>query len=129
MAISPVRSLRFVERFLSAEDPGIAEEAALAIGGSRLPEAYALLRDIREREILPSFKRMLLLPIALTRCEEAFTMLLGVVQNERSENAKAAVQALSIYCDNPERREQIRIAVFARNDAVVTQAYENGGKK
>jgi HEAT repeat protein len=126
MAIAPARSLRFVEPFLSAEDPGIAEEAALAIGGSRLPEAYALLRDVREREIPPSFKRMLLLPIALTRCEEAFTMLLGVVQGERPENAKAAVQALSIYCDNPERREQIHKAVFVRNDAAVSEAYEKG---
>ena len=67
------------------------EEAALAIGNSRLTVAFDLLCAFRERNILPAMKRMLLLPIALTRCESAFALLLDVVQNEQRENAAAAI--------------------------------------
>jgi HEAT repeat protein len=124
MAIAPARSLEFVGRFLLAEDPAIAEEAALAIGNSRLRQAFMLLGDFRDRSVRPGFKRMLLLPLALTRCEEAFTLLLGVVQDEHPETAAAAVRALSIYSDNPERRERIQEAVWARNEPAVSAAYQ-----
>jgi hypothetical protein len=125
MAISPVRSLPFVERFLSAQDPAVVEESALAIGNSRLPEAFLLLQDLRERSVIPALKRMLLLPIALTRCEEAFKLLLNAVRTEPPENAAAAIEALLIYSENLERNEMIRQTVLARNDRAVAAAYEN----
>ena len=124
MAIAPLHSLRFVAQFILSEDAGIAEEAALAIGNSRLPEAFALLCDYRNDSVAPAFKRMLLLPIALTRCDEAFNLLISVVKEEHPDNAEAAVQALSIYGNNPERHGQIREAVFARNDPSISAAYE-----
>ena len=122
-AIAPARSLRFAEQFLSADNPGIIEEAALAIGNSRLKEAFGILRDCRERNILPAMKRMLLLPIALTRCESAFMFLLEVVQNERIDDAIAAIEAAAIFCINPESRDQIRDAAFRRNDEEIIEVY------
>jgi hypothetical protein len=124
MTIDPSRSLKFVGQFLSADNPEIAEEAALAIGGARLREGFILLRDCRERSILPTIKRMLLLPIALTRCEEAFDLLLGVVQNEHPDNAAAAIEALSIYSANAESREKISDAVSMRSDPLISKAYQ-----
>jgi HEAT repeat protein len=124
MVISPVRSLPFVERFLSAKDQAVVEEAALAIGNSRSPNAYLLLQDLRERTVIPALKRMLLLPIALTRCEEAFKLLLNAVRNEPPESAAAAIEALPIYSENPERNEMIRQTVLARNDRAVAAAYD-----
>jgi len=122
IAISPARSLPFVDRFLSAKDPAVVEEAALALGNSRLPEACMRLQEFRERS--PLLKSMLLLPIALTRCEQAFSLLLDVIRKEHAENAAAAVEALSIYAGNPERRQLIREAVLTRNDPAVNSAYE-----
>ncbi len=124
MAISPARSLAFVEQFLSADDPEVAEEAALAIGSSRLQEAYARLRDCRHRSASHAFRSMLLLPIALTRCEEAFKLLLTVVRDEQRDGAVAAVQALSIYADNVQRRELIREVALLRDDRAIAEAYE-----
>jgi len=124
MAIAPARSLQFVAQFLPADDTAVAEEAALAIGNSRLKDAYVLLHDFLERSVQPIFKRTLFLAIALTRCEEAFLLLLGIVRDENPDNAAAAVQALSIYSNNPERREQIREASYLRNDHAIAEAYE-----
>lgn len=126
MTIAPARSLKFVEQFLSSDDLSIAEEAALALGNSRLESAYARLIESRNRSITPAYKRMLLLPIALTRCDVAFVYLLQVVLDEHKDYAVAAVEALSIYCDNPQRREQIRRTVSVRGDRSVTAAYEKG---
>jgi hypothetical protein len=67
---------------------------------------------------------MLLLPIALTRCEEALALLLDVVRDEHADSAAAAVKALSIYSDNPERRALIREAVLMPDDRVIAAAYE-----
>lgn len=125
IAIAPTPSLAFVAQFLSADDTAVAEEAALAIGNSRLKDAFPLLRDFLDHCSRPAFKRLLLLPIALTRCEEAFQLLLGIVREKPSDYAAAAVEALSIYRDNPERREQIREAVAMRNDSAITKAFNN----
>jgi proline dehydrogenase len=113
-----------VERFLSADAPEVAEEAALALGNSRLLQAFALLQHCRERSAISAFKRMLLLPIDLTRCEEAFRLLHAVVRDEHPDSAAAAVKALSICGDNPERRELIREAALARNNQAVAAAHE-----
>jgi hypothetical protein len=123
MAIAPARSLSFVAQFLSSDDTAIVEEAALAVGNSRLKDAFLLLRDFLDRSVQPASRRLLLLPLALTRCEEAYLLLLGIVRRERPEYAAAAIEALSIYSDNPERREQIREAAYVRNDPAIAEAF------
>jgi HEAT repeat protein len=124
MALAPSRSLRFVEQFFSSDSPEIVEEAAIAIGNSRRPEAFERLHNFRENCARPGIKKLLLLPIALTRCEEAFAMLLAVLRDERPDHAVAAIQALKIYSDSPERRERIRETVFMRKDPGISAAYQ-----
>jgi hypothetical protein len=123
MTMAPDHSLPFVGRFVASEDPLLAEEAALAVGNSRRPQALVILRASRDGSADPVFKRMLLLPIALTRCEEAFKLLLDVVKDEHPQSAAAAVKALAVYSDSPQRREAIRTAVAARHDPAFTAAY------
>lgn len=122
--MNPIRSLPFVAQFLRAEDPAVAEEAALAIGNSRMKEAFALLKEHLDESADPFFRRMLYLPIGLTRCDEAFQLLLSAVRDEPARAAAAAVQALSIYSDNAERRSLIRSAVEARSNPEVHAAYK-----
>jgi HEAT repeat protein len=124
VTLAPSRSLRFVEQFLSSDSPEVIEEAAIAIGNSRLPEAFDRLRDFRENCVRPGIKKLLQLPIALTRCDEAFALLLAVLRDECLDHAIASIQALKIYSDNPERRERIREAVSIRNDPGISMAYE-----
>jgi hypothetical protein len=67
----------------------------------------------------------LLLPLSAcsTNNYEAYSLLLDIVRNERAGYAAAAVEALSIYSDNPERREQIHAASSLRNDPEISEAY------
>lgn len=124
MSMTPDRSLQFIARFLESDDSGVAEEAALAIGNSRLPKAYTLLCDCRNGSADSAFKRMLLLPVALTRCEDAFNLLLNVIGNEPPDYAVAAIQALAVYGDAPERRKRIQETARMRKESTISEEYE-----
>ena len=113
----------FVAGFVTAADSVIAEGAAFALGESREHRAFKILHDHWENSIQQDFKTMLLLPIALTRCDEAFDFLLDVVRFEFRDYATAAVKALKVYADHSHQRQQIRQAVGSRNDRYISEIY------
>ncbi len=125
MAIEPGPSLEFVRRFLASNDPAVAEEAALAIGNSRVREACPLLVDLRSGSADAAFRRRLLLPIALTRSEDAFGYLLGVVEEEHAGQAAAALEALAVFVGDGARRDRVVEAVGRRGEAAVTKAFRD----
>lgn len=55
LGLSPAKSLPFVSGFLDAADAEMAEAAALALGGARLPEALPILRSWAERTLAETF--------------------------------------------------------------------------
>jgi hypothetical protein len=123
MSIAPARSLSFVAGFLENSDLLIAEGAALALGESREIEAFKILQDQWEDSIDSEVKEMLLLPMALTRCDEAFKYLLDIVACEYQGYAAAAVKALKVYADNDAQRENIRKAMASRHESLITETY------
>lgn len=123
MIIAPKRSMDFVAGFLTASNLLIAEGAALALGESREPQAFEILRNSWEDSINHEFKEMLLLPIALTRCDKAFDFLLNVVRCEYWDYASAAVKALKVYADDDKQCQKVHQAVVSRNDAKVSEVY------
>ena len=60
-------SLDFVLGYCTHADVVIRESAAIAIGESRLPQAFECLRKRWDDEADPALRRTLLLPIALVR--------------------------------------------------------------
>ena len=124
MRISPARSLDFVAGFLDHKDPRVAEGAAIALGESRQPEAFDLLRERWEGYPDPAFRKMLLLPIALFRSDEALDFLLGVVAQGPPALAARAVESLKLYRNDDDRRARIRRAIIDQDDATVSAAYE-----
>lgn len=125
MELAPERSTGFVASFLDSADLFVAEGAAIALAESRMPEALEILRDRFEKSISPEFKQMLVLPIALTRLDDAFNFLLEVVSDAYRDTAAAAVEALKIYGANDQRRARIQQAVVSRDDPAVSEAYAN----
>jgi len=125
MSIAPQRSMPFVANYLTASDVLITEGAALALGESRDPQAFGLLRDVWEDTLDQELKKLLLLPMALSRCDDAFQFLLDVVACEYKDYAAAAVKALRVYADSEEQREKIQHTVTTRHDLLVTEAYNN----
>ncbi len=122
MAIAPEASLDFVAGYLYSQDEAIAEGAALAIGEARLPESFATLRRAWEGRGGPD-EFALMLPMALTRDDEAVDFLIAVVEEKPTPYAAAAVEALAIYSGDASKVKRIAAAVEARGGAQVKRAF------
>ncbi|MHB0937305.1 MAG: HEAT repeat domain-containing protein [Armatimonadota bacterium] len=123
LTIAPERSVPFVAGFLSSGDTDLAERAALALGESRRPEAFAALRQCWDDLVDFTFRKTLLLAIGLVRSEDSFNFLLTVVRDEGRTAALRALEALAIYAAEERRREQIREAVATSGDEKVREAF------
>jgi HEAT repeat protein len=124
LEVVPGASLHFVARFLDCEDPAVSGEAAMALGGARSAEALELLLKRWEDSVRAEVKEELLVPIALTRREEALEFLLKVLSGGPTRRAAAALDALRICDDAGERRRRIEGAVRDRDEPEVTRAFE-----
>src|SRR6185437_5653882 len=80
MALSPSGSFEFVAAFVDPKYSLLYEHAALALAESRLPGVFELLRERWTATFDREFKQTLLLPIALTRSEEARDFLISVLE-------------------------------------------------
>jgi hypothetical protein len=85
-------ALPWVRRFLAAADDNAAE-AALAIAGTRWPEAFDALRETFLKAHDPWWRSVLLSAIALTRQDAGLEFLLELVGKEALE-AEAAIEAI-----------------------------------
>jgi HEAT repeat protein len=106
LQIEGAEALSFVAQFLRAPSDGVREEAALAMGASRLVGAVPLLREAWE-----SLKEEVLLrAISASRHDEAIEFLLDMVRNGRARDRAAALEALSIHKDSPEIWSRVEVA-------------------
>jgi len=96
---------------------------ALALGESRLPKAFAALRQCWDDLVDFTFRKTLLLAIGLIRSGDAFNFLLTVVRDEGRSAALRALEALAIYAGEEKQREQIRAAVEASGDEKMREAF------
>ncbi|MEJ2156503.1 MAG: hypothetical protein P8X96_14280 [Desulfobacteraceae bacterium] len=132
MDVNPENSVGFVEKFLflgsedfselSDRDLILAENAALAIGGSKLEIAFEILQHHRENSINPEFQDMLLMPMALTRFEGAFNYLIDIIENGFRQSAVSAVNAIKLFGDES-HQTRIQSAVELRDDTEISKAY------
>jgi hypothetical protein len=95
------------------------EEAALALGASRLPAAIEALKDAWAREPNAVF----LQAISASRQESAFAFLLELVAAGRERDAAAAIGALALHRDTPELRATVEAAVKARGGAELSERF------
>jgi hypothetical protein len=123
MKLTPKKSLEFVAGFLDAQDSATVESAALAIGGSRLPEAFDRLRQQWESHLRPEPRKPLLLAMAMTRQPAAVDFLLERVLDDSPRPAADAAAALGMYQHDEAVKARIIAAVTERDEPVVTEAW------
>jgi len=99
LALEGPQALPFVAEFLTLE--GQREEAALALGASRLVGAVELLRRCLERTRELDFRSVLLRAISASRQSEAIELLLQMVR-EGGADAAPAFEALKLHRESPE---------------------------
>jgi HEAT repeat protein len=92
LRLEGVSAIPWVSHFLITGDDA-AGEAALAIAGTRSPEAFDALRKTLDTASDPWFRSVLLSAIALTRQDAAMDFLLDLVKSE-SLDAEHAIEAV-----------------------------------
>jgi HEAT repeat protein len=122
MKVSPRDSFEFVARFVDRSYEALYEQAALALAESRLPGVFELLHEKWTATFDREFKQILLLPIALTRCEEAREFLISVLETGEVRLATAAINALSIYRDDATLQKRAEAAIDGPNNAQLLAA-------
>jgi HEAT repeat protein len=112
LLIAPSReNLPFVSEFLDSNDEGSREAAILALGKSKLPEAFDLLKACWEKDVLGQVRDEILLAMAMLRLPAATDFLLELVAAKPEATALKALSALLIYRHEPKLRERLAEAV------------------
>ncbi len=115
----------FVERFLHSGGE-VAEEAALALGASRLAAALEVLKRTwpPARILLP--EEVLLRAISSSRQESAIEFLLKIVRNGREREAIAALAALELHRGSSEIHARVAAATASRNEPAIRERFRAG---
>ncbi len=122
LQLAPAASVPFVGRRLDASDTAMREAAALALGGSRLPDAFDVLRQWWERTPEPSLRRTGLLAIAMLRQDRAIEFLLSLIAEGIGPTARDAISALGLYRHDDAVCRRIRRAAEERTDIDLREA-------
>ncbi|MGC1459631.1 MAG: hypothetical protein WA825_15245 [Steroidobacteraceae bacterium] len=118
LAIAPEYSLPFVAGYLVGKDAALQEYAALALGESRRPEAFTLLRQAWDDLVSPEARSALIRAASLHRSEAAFEWLLDLIATGTAKLAGVAVEALAVYSRNARLTEQVNAARARRSDPI-----------
>jgi HEAT repeat protein len=124
LKITGKASIDFVARFFNDPSEAMHEAAALALGSSRLREAFPILKEWTEGPISSSLVRTGLLAIALLKHEEAIDYLLGLVAKASPLQAREAIRALAVYRHDDKLREQAEAVLKRREDRSVTALFK-----
>jgi len=122
MALSPSASFEFVAGFVDPRYESLYEHAALALAESRLPGVLELLKEKWTATFDREFKQTLLLPIVLTRSEEARDFLISVLETSELRMATAAIATLGIYREDETMRKRAEEAIGGPNKAQLLAA-------
>jgi hypothetical protein len=120
LAIEGAQALPFLAGFLKRADE-CGEEAALAIGSSRLEEGFDLLRQAWDGARDRQFRAVLLRAISLSRLDAALEWLLDLVRSGRLADAMAALEALALHAGSEEVRAQVRCAAEGREPELAAE--------
>ena len=117
-------AIQFVGRFLEAQIEEVRDQAALALGASRLPGAIELLREQWHNKIRSLSDYGILNGLSLSRLESALEFLLGIIRNGRMREAIDAMKVLDIHRGSPDIVERVAAAVRDRPEPEIQVQFE-----
>lgn len=122
--LSPEASLPLVESHTRHDNPAVVEEAILALGESRLPEAFSTLKDLYQATILADDRRVIIVGVSLLRSAESVDFLEGIVVDGDAASARLVIEALGIYRETTEVMDRFRTAVSRRGEPRLADVLE-----
>jgi HEAT repeat protein len=108
------RAVPFVAGFMKSSNDETRDEAALALGGSRLPCAVRTLIEAWDDSRLGEFGSVVLRALSASRDENSLAFLLNLVKNGSTRDSAAALVALQLHKDSAEIQARINDAVGER---------------
>jgi hypothetical protein len=131
LELAGVDAIDDVAAQLRSADDAVAQAAALALGGSRLPGVFAVLRAADESLVAGRTRATRLLAMALLRDAEAWAYLLELVASGSRTEAVDAARALLTFRHDDELTARVQAAARARGDAhlaaVIAEALAEDG--
>src|SRR5580658_514834 len=106
-------ALPLVAEFLGGPDD-VREEAALALGSSRMAGAVEILLNALPRARDPYFRKTVLRALSASRQDKALEFLLGLVREGLRADMDAALEALELHRESAEIRAAVEAAVRER---------------
>jgi HEAT repeat protein len=112
LQLEGARAVPFVAAFMTSGNAKeeVRDEAALALGGSRLAAAVAVLMEAYRNARSAPFRATLLRALSASRDETALEFLLQVVDTGLSRDAAAAIEALELHQDLPHIQKRLTLA-------------------
>jgi HEAT repeat protein len=123
LASAPEKSLPLIAGYIDSEELAIAEAALLALGSSRLPEAFDLLKSRWDGIGSGPLRKVLLLAMAMIRSETAIEFLLSLLAESSQQTAKDVITALALFRDNEKVRSQVESVIASRKEKSVSEIF------
>ncbi len=115
-------NLAFVSRFLDSGDMANCEAAIIALGRSRLPAAFDLLKTCWQRRPIV-LDEEIFLAMAILRLPTATDFLLQIIAKDQERTALAALSALLIHHYDFGLRERIAEAVQKNSSRILQSKF------
>jgi len=122
LTAAPERSLRLIEGFVDSEELAVAEAALLALGSSRLPEGFDVLKARWETAAGP-LRKTVLLAIGMVRSDVAVEFLLALLADCSPATAKDVLAGLALFRDNEKIRRRVESVVARRNEKSINEIF------
>ncbi|MGH9581662.1 MAG: HEAT repeat domain-containing protein [Bryobacteraceae bacterium] len=123
LAIEGEGGVSFAAEFLGSPDQAIREEAALALGASRLAGALSPLKEAWDRARNAEDRPTILRAMAASRQGGAIEFILSVVREGREREAVGALETLETYRYSADIRLQTAKAVAARTERAIQEYF------
>jgi HEAT repeat protein len=123
LACAPQENFPLVAGFLDPNQVPLCEAALLAMGRSRLPEAFEAIRAFWERQPPMVLRETILLALAMLRLPAATDFLIDLVASGPEPAALAALSALKIHAHDPRLRQRVEELVQNRQAPALTTKF------
>ena len=123
MELSPAAELAFVADYLGSPNEAIQEAALLALGNSRQPAGFEILKSFAQRHS-SELQEVAHVALALLRLQAATDFLLTLVADRSEAVALSALGALAVHRHDPRVHERAAAAVASNGSAALRGLFE-----
>ncbi len=124
LRVEGVSAVSFIADFLKSTAAEVREEAALALGGSRLEQAVASLKEELTRKHSLFDPETIFRALSISRHQDALAFLYDVLRRRRPREVIAALEALALYRESTEIKGHIATLIANRSEPELQTAFQ-----